>query len=289
MDETKKVVLIGLPETGKTTFLAALWYLVDGKNNTALTLDQLDGDRTYLNKIRDKWLTFEEVDHTRVDTINLISLRLLTKDLKQTLTINIPDLSGETFSTQWNTRSWSNEYEMFLTQSIGSLLFINPNRIEEPHRIQDAQLLVSALEENFDDSTERTNTEIYEWDPDSSPTQVKLVELLQFIQSANVTQNPYKLVLIISAWDDVHTSQKNPVKWLEKRLPLLHQYLSSNQDIFEHKIFGISAQGADYKKADNQLMEKTDPADRINIVGEEYNGSDLTIPLTWLLENKNDQ
>lgn len=289
MDETKKVVLIGLPETGKTTFLAALWYLVDGKNDTALTLDQLHGDRTYLNKIRDKWLTFEEVDHTRVDTINLISLRLITKDREQTLTVNIPDLSGETFSNQWSTRSWSNEYEMFLKQSIGSLLFINPNRIEEPHRIQDAQLLVSALEENHIETVQITDTEIYEWDPNSSPTQVKLVELLQFIQSANVTQNPYRLVVIISAWDEVADTQKKPVKWLESRLPLLHQYLSSNQNFFEYKVFGVSAQGANYKKAGIQLMEKADPADRIKIIGEKYNGNDLTNPLTWLLEKENDQ
>ena len=47
-------LLMGLPSTGKTSFLAALWYAIQQTQSpTALVLKKLDGDSGYLNKIRD--------------------------------------------------------------------------------------------------------------------------------------------------------------------------------------------------------------------------------------------
>jgi hypothetical protein len=46
MNVDSQVLLIGLPSTGKTSFLAALWYMVDQATvDCALVLDKLDGVR----------------------------------------------------------------------------------------------------------------------------------------------------------------------------------------------------------------------------------------------------
>lgn len=53
----RDVVLIGLPSSGKTTFLAALWYLVTSKQiPTRLKFRALGhGDRKHLNAIVKQW------------------------------------------------------------------------------------------------------------------------------------------------------------------------------------------------------------------------------------------
>ena len=45
--------IIGMPSSGKTTFLAALWHLItSGELDPSLTLERLEGDYYYLNLSR---------------------------------------------------------------------------------------------------------------------------------------------------------------------------------------------------------------------------------------------
>ena len=56
--------ILGLPRSGKTTFLAALWHVIDaGEVATKLVLDKLVGDHVYLND-RSRWRRCEEVPRT---------------------------------------------------------------------------------------------------------------------------------------------------------------------------------------------------------------------------------
>ncbi len=54
--DSRHILLMGLQSTGKTSFLAALWYMVDQQEvPCALTVQSLQGDRTYLNAICKAW------------------------------------------------------------------------------------------------------------------------------------------------------------------------------------------------------------------------------------------
>ena len=56
----KKLFIMGAPNAGKSTFLAALWHSVNQKDvRTDLTLDRMAGNVNYLQGIEKKWL---EVD-----------------------------------------------------------------------------------------------------------------------------------------------------------------------------------------------------------------------------------
>ena len=55
-------MMMGLPGSGKSTFLAALWHQLESTEiPTAFIAERLQPDREYLNKIREKWLEFEEI------------------------------------------------------------------------------------------------------------------------------------------------------------------------------------------------------------------------------------
>ena len=91
-------LLMGLPATGKTTFLAALWYLVqDSEAKSTLMLDHVVGDVRHLNDIREHWLKCTPVPRTPTASELLLSMFLKERESGQALTLHVPDLVGELF------------------------------------------------------------------------------------------------------------------------------------------------------------------------------------------------
>lgn len=288
MSDSKKIVLIGLPSSGKTTFLAALWYLVDGKNNTTLTVDELHGDREYLNNIREKWLTCDPLDRTRLTNEHVVSMKLNNINNNEKIHLNIPDLSGETFLHQWLHRNWTPEFQDTLVGACGALLFVHPNEIKEPQRIDQAAIVQSGIIDDKEQDYSTSYAEFNEWDASLAPTQVQLVELLQFIQIQNVTEHPFNLAVIISAWDLLKNFKGTPNDWLKKTLPLLWQYLSTNTKDFPFNVYGVSAQGGDYQSEEKKLSDYDDPRKRISVIVSKDKKRDITIPLVWLTSENNE-
>lgn len=65
----ESIVIIGLPSSGKTTFLAALWHVVTAQAEapTRLRFHTLrDGDATHLNQIAARWRDAVVQDRTAV-------------------------------------------------------------------------------------------------------------------------------------------------------------------------------------------------------------------------------
>jgi hypothetical protein len=291
MDGIGKLLFMGLPETGKTTFLAAFWYLVDNKRSGAsMILEELHGDREYLNNIKEKWISFTRLERTRLVNEPVVSMKLVNNNEKKAIELFIPDLSGETYVNQWLKRGWTKKYQDLVIGSKGALLFIHPEKIIEPTRIDQANPLVNEIvDENAIEGDAKSGIQehpdtLVEWDPRMAPTQVQLVELLQFIEDFPETTFPFKLAIIISAWDLLDILGISPEEWVKKELPLLHQYLFTNKNIFPYKIFGVSAQGWPYKDNEVKVSACTEPADRIIIKCDGYNGKDLTKPVAWIMD-----
>lgn len=281
---TKTLLFIGLPETGKTSFLAAFWYMIQSQLRTLLTLAQLPDDREYLNSIMTKWLTYEEPGHTQTDEKNLV-MHLKHVPTGETADYNIPDLSGETFNQQWLNRSWDDQFESMLNDSAGTLLFVHPDKIVEPVRIAQVEPYRKRIAKEFGETEEPPTDTEPQHDPAVVPTQVELVALLQFIRDANVTYTPYKISIIISAWDLVRGPGLTPDEWLKQHLPLLSQYLSANTEFYKCQVFGVSAQGADYDKDMASLQSHIETSNRIQVVSKEYDGHDITTPLAWIIND----
>lgn len=278
---SNKFVLIGLPATGKTSFLAALWYLIHhAQVDHRLTLERMEGDSKYPNDISRLWALFEVVPRTSTDAERTVTMVLNDSVTGKTITLIFPDLSGESFVAQWVERQFAASYDQFLRESAGGILFISPIKYDKPVRIDAAASLVKEMgAAGGDEDDDSSSTP---WDPAQAPTQVKLVELLQFIAGRDYFKPPFRLALVISAWDQLKGERTTPAKWLSDELPLLFQFLQSNRRLFDYTMYGISAQGGDYAQAD-QLTEMA-PSERILVVGADVkNPHDLTEPLIWLM------
>jgi hypothetical protein len=244
-------LLIGLPSTGKTSFLAALWYMVNQSEiECALSLDRLEGESGYLNQIRDAWLEYKPVARNPLDSEKAVSMILKRRDSSASVELTFPDLSGESFRLQWAQRQFTTQYDQRLREAKGAILFVHPENISKPHRIDKLNELVAAMggAEVAQQDMNEENAEVKPkpWNIEKAPTQVQLVELLQFISGRDYFRPPFRLAIVISAWDLVSHLWKNAGDWLSSELPLLRQFLDCNEGLFEVDFYGVSAQGGRY-------------------------------------------
>ncbi len=293
-----KQLLIGLPGAGKTTFLAALWHLVESSEiDGTLLIQKVDGDREYLNSIRSGWVGCQHLERTKPANEQIVSMRLMDPLTHQTTEVYFPDLSGETFKNQWENRQWSKSYRALVRESAGSLLFIHPDQVKEPTRIDEADMIMGEIDNGeriadnhpiedqsisaYQSGNENTNEGV-KWEPSFAPTQVILVELLQYIAlHADITK-PFKIAVIISAWDLVESLGLSPKTFLRNRLPLLHQYLIANSSEFPFNIYGLSAQGGTFDER-HRLMEYEPPSERIIVIGDDCGEHDISAPVAWVM------
>jgi len=276
--------IMGLPAAGKTTFLAALWHVLNHGHNISLKSDKLIGDQAYLAEISNRWADANALDRTQrpAEKLNM-SLQLKTGNGSKIM-LNFPDLSGESFQNQWIDREISKEHADIAKKATGAILFIHPEKIEEESLISSLDASLMSYQALGTDSVES----VKKWDYTQSPTQVQLVELLQFLAHIR-TQKHLHIVIVISAWDLILSGKKGKVKpeeWTKERLPLLWQYAKTNKELFDVAYYGISAQGGKLDAAD-ELRETDEPCNRVWIVDQEGNNSnDITLPISWILKNE---
>ncbi|WDJ88093.1 hypothetical protein JH302_12245 [Xanthomonas campestris] len=286
MSETASdVAIIGLPESGKTTLLAALWHMVREKGAaTRLTFAGLSrGNYEHLNALAKRWRSGKRQQRTQLAGTRAVSMRL-KNDAGRTVEVSFPDAPGEDFSRMWERRELDEAtHATLLAPAI--VLVINGNTIRFPAWISER----NAIQAGFGLPPEVA--EVADWKAEFAPTQVQVVELLQFLMSGDLDIGPRRLAVLISAWDEVEGDGMNPEELLTANLPLLDQYLRNGRDPWIWRVWGLSAQGGAYEDADvgeilpatEALRELTRPSDRIRVVDGSVTGTDVTAPLDWLI------
>lgn len=281
----RSVVVIGLPSSGKTTFLAALWHLICERELVIrLSFDRLlSGDSTYLNTIANRWRSGKEQDRTVYSGNRLVSINLKDQNNSQ-LRVTFPDIAGEEFCHMWEERECDYKVADFLKEG-GVLLFIHADNIRAPKWVVDIAALSKEL------GLEIPENGPIPWHPKHAPTQVQIVGLLSLLREAPLDTGPRRLAVMLSAWDKARGEGLSPDKFLEEKLPLLYQYLRQDADKWEWCAYGVSAQGADYDKPDSKtptaetekLLAHDYPSTRIQLVSGLSESHDLTEPLEWLI------
>jgi hypothetical protein len=267
------ILMLGLPRTGKTTFLAAFWEAVEGSHSGQLVLSELPPEAGYLNEIRAAWQRCEEISRTAAGQINRVTLRLQSQ-ADGGFDLAMPDLSGEYFREAWENRVWPRELDELVGGADGYLFFIH-SQVARSVSFDEVEPIAAA-----GPSAGAGNPRVGVWDPAKTSTQVKAVDVLQMVLSRRREVDGMPLVVVISAWDLVESGGQTPSQWLSKELPLLDQFLRTNSDRFKTQVVGVSAQGGDLSQA-AELMQLTKPVDRIRVVSQD-GPNDITAPVHWI-------
>ncbi|MES2654587.1 MAG: hypothetical protein V4620_03305 [Bacteroidota bacterium] len=286
MNGNKKILMAGLPEAGKTTFVAALWnYLNNVSDDKAFSIGTLaNNDIEYLNNISGKWASYDVVGR---NTGDLSSVQNIKMNLLRTgggeVTLEVPDIAGEFFRDLFEQRQWPLEYDTLLSEITGVILFIrSSDENNTPKLIKQVQNLTQVAGETETPVQDDQNN-MQQWNHNLTSSQIKLVEFLQFITYHKTSILPIKVSVVISQWDVIMKTLPDytPEKWLAHHLPLLNQYLCCNTDTFNSGYFGVSAQGGSYKDDIDELLSKN-PMDRIMVKEGQSISNDITKPIVWI-------
>ena len=287
------LLFMGLPGSGKTTFLAALWHVLDDRSSeTSLKLKGLSVDRTYLHQITADWQACSQVQRTKLEPEELVVLSLTSGDTEFDLTV--PDFSGEAFEQQLVDRKIALGHNETIQRATGLVLFVHP-RVKGGTRLTYSRQLSAVLDGapiqpavagGAGGNAPPSATE--PWSIEKLPTQVALVELLQFALESAARRK--RVAVVISAWDLVERTlfTGTPQEYLAREMPLLRQFLESNNDLFEHTVFGVSAQGGDITvdEQKNALLGLDDALKRIKVLHGTEASQDITKPIAWLLQER---
>ena len=277
--------IVGLPSSGKTTLLAALWHMVrEPGSTTALSFDSLShGNYEHLNALAKRWRSGKIQQRTQISGAKDVTMRL--KDSGgQKVEVSFPDLPGEDFARMWERREL--DKGMLETLTVPALvLLVNGDTIRMPAWVVERMALAKQLR------MVPPEVETVEWSADLAPTQVRIVDLLQMLMSGKLDIGARRLALLISAWDKVEGETLTPAEILESKLPLLNDYLRNGRDPWTWRVWGLSAQGGMYEDPEkneslaetNRLRDLERPSDRIKVVDGNAVSSDITKPLEWLI------
>jgi hypothetical protein len=315
------VVVIGVPESGKSSFISALSHILEFKEiETAFTLARLPDEAKYLHEMRSDWEVCKPFERTKAGVhqiiFNLIDVQ------KHEIDLSFPDIAGEEFDKQWSSRIWNEDFLQAIEKATGLLLFINVKTFRKPYSKADVDELqrvaLEAAGKDYDqDEPERQSEAADEitdrgaaiakfvssqspesngakiddptlWEPEKADEQAKVVDILQALADY-APDRQWRLGIVVSAWEIIVNSTPNvtPKGWIERNAPLLRQYLRSNPESFDVGIFGVSAQGGDPETEAAKLQSIETPSERVIVVMDGYKGHDLTRVVMWVTD-KND-
>ena len=286
------VVMAGMPKTGKSTYLGALYHVLETESKESISLDVLPSARQHLEGLRGRWLRVEREGRTSSSSPVLTDLNLRTKEGGPVLSLHWPDLSGEYFDDMVRKRSLNGDVANILKEATAIVIFVHPDTVTQQPRIHAVNRLAEILEGetsaqgNAAARVGQSEPEIVAWDPMMIPGQILVVELMQLLLDNQLARSISGISVVLSAWDLVASNFQSPKEYVEKQLPLLHQFLEANAARFQFELFGVSALGGDPEEDRDRLNAEIDPVDRIQVVCEDgANAEDgILAPIRWLIE-----
>ncbi len=278
-----QALLVGLPASGKTTFIAALWHVIVSQDvDGALALEVMDAPVDHLNELVDRWLRFEEANRTSSSAEHASAIRIRSGGGELITEIVVPDLAGESIQRSVVDRQWTGDFAEFVRGSTGVLLFVHPEKIREHWSITDAVDIAGEETQSSVNPELAGESAASEWTADKVPTQVELVDLLQLL-CEHIDKQHFRLAIIVSAWDLVN-DQGRPSDWLAKQFPLLEQFLISARSRLDLRVYGVSAQGGRLPEDGERLQTYVKASHRIQVVRDDGAPShDITAPLRWVV------
>ena len=232
-------LLIGGPDSGKSTFLVQLY----GRLSVGQGHASLADTPASLRPVREGLARLSQglaVSHTSAGTETVQELAVRRHD-GELLRLSIPDYPGEAVDELVDGRRISSHWRTLIAESTSWRLFVRVARMDGLPGLPERQDRSPIL-------TERTR---------ELPMDIRLVELLQILRherqrvAAADAMLP-DLTVVLSCWDEIPDLAEcvTPRTILRQQIPLLDSYVISNWGDACSRVVGLSAQGRPLDTAD---------------------------------------
>lgn len=272
MSQEKKCLVVGLQDTGKSSYMAAFWVIERaGTSGHLLTFNKRPDNTQYLDSIGNNWLSQEPVNRSS-NIENELEFSLKHKDTGSIIELAIPDFKGERYKLILQNEVPS-EIEKWLKECDRILFFLPPTNEKKFNE----ELGVEPKEDSErKPSASFSVDEIEPW--------IQNVELLKYIHEV---KGNIKIAFCVSKWDLKMTKNTTVQKWIEQNHLFFHTYVKYH--FLNVRYFGVSAQGLNYEQrgelTEDRVSELTDEGKRAYISSGTDKDYDITKPLAWLLED----
>ena len=273
----KKCFIAGVPDAGKTTYIAALWDIIKrGGNDLELQFTTSPENSSYLNEIWEYWVSMNKIERSKTPVPDDIKINVKRKSDDEELELDIPDFMGEQFQKI---------IDHTLPENIGRWIEQSDRMVYLINTLDDVSK--DDLEEDETEEAIVDRTEERQKAPRLAPE--KMLEasqnmmVLKYIASHSKMQ---KMAIGLSAWDLKMTANLTPEEYLRQRSPVLYNFIKWH--FKEVVFFGVSAQGFDYKDKNEKAAEMREKARKSNRAfiafdTEKDLSPDLTKPLNFLI------
>jgi Double-GTPase 1 len=273
-----RLALLGMPRTGKSTYLGAFWALVEAPVETAVRETNFSGDRSYVQKLAEQVARGEEIDRTAVDADESLAVTLAF-DPHGEAELVIPDTSGESLRLLVERRVWHPRLIAACREASAFLLFVHPEHLRMPTPLS----LLGAVAAGEDQHTEAVPDLVAFDAPRDACTAAELIDVIENLTERVHGRWPIRIAVVVSAWDLVDgPGTPTPVEWLRTRLPGVLATLECNPEIVDFEIFGVSAQGGPLA-AREELLARGEIADRVRAQRRSGEPASLIEPVRWAI------
>lgn len=293
--EERKCLIAGLPDAGKSTYLGALWYIINNdvnkdKMSLKVSANNPPENLEQLSILSNRWLKVEDMDRTSTDVPSNISFNLVPQSGGEDFTLEVPDFRGESIR-QIITQNQPKEFDEWCERA-DTMLYLMSN-IAPSLFADDYQ-----SDEDEEETGEKKTTE-----PEFEVKKMSAAAQNMLILRYLAEKKQYKKVVIcLTAWDKVMASYpgKTPEEFVKEVSPALYNLIMYFYD--DHVTFyGLSSQGAEYEyevftDSDGQkqkrikeacrkrLREATRKGERAFVVVDKEKNADITLPIAELLK-----
>jgi hypothetical protein len=269
-----RLALIGMPQTGKSTFLGALWALIQSPLEQSVSEASFSGDRSYIQRLAEQVARGEEIDRTGVDTNEAMAVELAFGSLGSA-DVLIPDTSGESLRVLVEQHLWHPRLRAACEDATAIALFVHPARLRAP---QPMSLLAGFDgEQAADPAPEAVAFDVHE----HAATAAELIDVFENVTELCRERWPIRLAVIVSAWDRVD-GEPTPHEWMATRLPAVLATIESNPDIAALEVFGVSAQGGPLEVRE-ELLARGEICDRVYAFDRAGRPVSLVAPVRWAI------
>ena len=244
-----KCMIAGLPGSGKSTYIGALWYCLmhpDNIEGIKLVADKMNlaDDLTVLNRLSDAYKNMQLIDRNYSDQNETVQINLKVADSDTRLQVEVPDFLGENFRDLVELKE-SELVSKWLNDTDTLVYFMNevtPPEFEDDHGPEDDESPMPAKDV-----------------PPFSIKTISAVAMNIMVLKCLLSKKTFKKVVIVLSWWDKNTENgvvpNNPQKYLKEYSPALFNFIQYHIPKFE--IIGLSAQGQEYPKEDQGNDEAT--------------------------------
>lgn len=263
--KTTKFFMVGMPGSGKTTYLAMLSnMLVYGCKDVKLSkkVEDMPEGYEYFSKFGMQLLECKELDRTQTLAYNNLRIPLWDA-LGNEYLLDVPDISGEVFRDLVKDRRITQKIMDRIRESDCLLFFINFKNMSWERRIP---LQREKFEEKNIEVKKKEIADLNLTDKREA-NQSEVVELLQTLLDLKLNR-PY-IRFVLSAWDMVETEKGKdilPSKFVEETFPLLYQFVETNSKYFKAEYWGVSAQGGDFQNLEDVKRIEEEEYNAIKVI-----------------------